>query len=134
MKQITFLLLHLGYGGIETATINTANALCEKYKIKLVSFYNLKENQTNLLDKRVEIKYLYDGEPNREILLESLKKIKVFTFIKELFKAVKILINKKRLVIKEIKNDNSYALISTCVKFSILLNKYGKKECLKIAQ
>ena len=38
------------------------------------------------------------------------------------------------MIIKEIKNDNSYALISTCVKFSILLNKYGKKDCLKIAQ
>jgi len=134
MKQITFLLLHLGYGGIETATINTANALCKKYKIRLVSFYNLKENQTNLLDKRVEIKYLYDGEPNRELLYDSIKQFKIFSFIKEFFKSIKILINKKRLIIKEIKNDNSYALISTCVKFSILLNKYGKKDCLKIAQ
>ena len=30
VKKITFLLLHLGYGGIETSTINTANALSKK--------------------------------------------------------------------------------------------------------
>ena len=46
-NKITFLLLHLGYGGIETAVINTANSLCDKYDVELVSFYKLNKNQTN---------------------------------------------------------------------------------------
>ena len=31
-KKITFLNLHLGFGGIETATINTANALSKQFR------------------------------------------------------------------------------------------------------
>ena len=40
-NKITFLLLHLGYGGIESSTINISNELSKKYNIELVSFYHL---------------------------------------------------------------------------------------------
>ena len=73
-NKITFLLLHLGYGGIETAVINTANSLCDKYDVELVSFYKLNKNQTNKINDKIKIQYLYDGEPNREQFLGNLKK------------------------------------------------------------
>lgn len=134
MKKITFLLLHLGYGGIETSTINTANALSKNYKIKLVSFYNLENNQTKLLNKNIEIKYLCKYNPNKKEIKEAIKKFNLFVIFKESFKAIKILIDKKRLLKQQIINDDSYALISTRVEFSVLLSKYGKKNCIKIAQ
>lgn len=131
-KKITFLLLHLGYGGVETATINTANALSKYYDIELVSFYNLKKNQTSRISPLIKVRYLYDGEPNREEFFISLKKHQYFKTIKEAFKSVKILFLKKSLLIKEIKNNHADYIISTRYEFSILLSKYGKKN-IKIA-
>ena len=82
MKKIKFLLLHLGYGGIETATINTTQALCEDYQIELVCFYNLKKNQALQVSPKIKITYLYDGSPNRNEFIYFLKKLKLFSAFK----------------------------------------------------
>ncbi len=134
MKKIKFLLLHLGYGGIETATINTTQALCEDYQIELVCFYNLKKNQELQVNPKIKITYLYDGAPNRNEFIYSLKKLKLFSAFKEGIKAIKILFLKKYLIIKEIKKNDFDAIVSTRKEFSILLSKYGSKDKIKIAQ
>ena len=43
MKKITFLLLHLNYGGLEKQTITLINELARtgKYDIKILSVYDL---------------------------------------------------------------------------------------------
>lgn len=133
-KKIVFLLLHLGYGGIETATINTANALSDKYEIELISFYKLENNQENLLNNNVTIKYLYNGGPNRNEIKQAVNKKDIINIIKEGFKALDILIKKKILIKREIENSNAFAIVSTRYEFSILLNKYGRKDVVKIAQ
>lgn len=133
-RKITFLLLHLGYGGIETATINTANALSEKYNVELISFYNLKDNQTSYINKDISIKYLYNGGPNKYEFLDALKKKNIFKIIREGYKSVNILVRKKILVKKEILNSDSFAIVSTRYDFSTLLSKYGRKDVIKIAQ
>ncbi len=133
-NKITFLLLHLGFGGIESATINSANALSEYYDVELVSFYNLKDNQTKLLNKKVKIKYLYNGEPNKEEINLAIKKLNIIKIFKEGFKAVNILYKKKALIKKEIINSDSFAIVSTRVEFSTLLSKYGRDDVIKIAQ
>ena len=133
-KKISFLLLHLGYGGIESATINTANALSKKYNVELISFYNLKENQTQYINKDISIKYLYNGGPNKYEFLDALKKKNIFKIIREGYKSVNILVRKKILVKKEILNSDSFAIVSTRYDFSTLLSKYGRKDVIKIAQ
>lgn len=133
-KKITFLLLHLGYGGIETATINTANALSDKYEVELVSFYHLKEEQTQYINENVTVKYLYDGEPNRNEFTEAVKHRRIFGVFREGFKAINILAKKKYLVKREILESNAFALVSTRYDFSVLLSKYGKDNVIKIAQ
>lgn len=133
-NKISFLLLHLGYGGIETATINTANALCDKYEIELISFYNLDDNQTHLINKKIKIKYLYNGSPNKNQFIDSIKKVKILSILKEGFKAINILLKKKILIIKEIVSSNSFAIVSTRWDFSVLLSRYGSKNIIKIAQ
>mgnify|MGYP004559337151 FL=1 len=133
-KKITFLLLHLGYGGIETATINTANALSEKYNVELISFYNLKDNQTSYINKNIKIKYLYNGEPNKTEFKNAVKQKNIIEIFKEGLRSANILTKKKFLVKKEILNSDSFALISTRYDFSILLSKYGRRDVIKIAQ
>lgn len=133
-NKLTFLLLHLGYGGIETATINTANALSDKYEIEIISFYNLKQNQANKLNKNITIKYLCRYEPNREKIYYLLKHHKYLSLIKEGFIAAKILVQKKFFIIDEIVNSDSKFIVSTRYDFSKLLSKYGNKDSIKIAQ
>ncbi len=133
-NKITFLLLHLGYGGIETSTINTANALCDKYDVELISFYNLSDNQETKIDNRITIRHLYNGEPNRNEFMCKLKGHKYIAVIKEGIKAVDILMKKKLFVIKSIIACDSKYIISTRWDFSLLLSKFGSKEAIKIAQ
>lgn len=133
-KKISFLLLHLGFGGIESSTINTANALSQKYDVELISFYNLKENQTQYINKNISIKYLYNGGPNKAEFLDALKNKNIIRIVKEGFKSLDIIIKKHSLIKKEIQDSNSFAIISTRYDFSALLSKYGKKDIIKIAQ
>lgn len=133
-KKITFLLLHLGYGGIETSTINTANALSENYEVELISFYNLPESQEQYLDSKINVKYLYNGGPNKLQFKEAVKKKNITKILLEGFKALDILAKKKYLIMKEIINSDSFAIISTRYDFSVLLNKYGNRNTIKIAQ
>lgn len=134
VKKITFLMLHLGIGGIETSTINTANALCKKYDIELVSLYNLKNNQLNKINKNIKVKFLYNGEPNKEEFNAFLKDKKYFKVLKEGIKSLYILIIKKLFIIKAILNCKSDVIVSTRVEFSVLLSKFGARKKIKIAQ
>ena len=132
-KNIAFLLLHLGYGGIETATINTANALSKKYNVELISFYKLDKNQVGEINKNIKIKYLYNGGPNGNEFKDALKRKKIFKVFREGIRSVCILIKKKVLIIRQIRKYNGDALISTRSDFSIYLSKYGKESYTKVA-
>lgn len=133
-NKISFLLLHLGYGGIESSTINTANSLCDKYDIEIMSFYKLDKNQASKLNDKVKIKYLYDGGPNKEEFINAIHKHKFIKALKEGIKASDILIKKKIKVIKYIINCDAKYIISTRWEFSVLLSRYGNNYSVKIAQ
>ena len=133
-NEITFFVLHLGYGGIESSTINTSNELSEYYKVKIVSFYNLKRNIEDTINERVKVKHLYNGEPNKEELIKALKNKEISNIFKEGFKAAYILLLKEYYVIKEMYNCDSLFTISTRNEFSILLSEYGNSKAVKIAQ
>lgn len=134
VSDVKFLALHLGYGGIESATINSANALSKNYNVEIVTFYKLKNNQDNKLNKNVKVKFLYDGEPNKKEFKDFLHNKKFIKAFKEGVKALKILFLKRNLMIKEIRNTKKGAIISTRVEISTLLSKYGNVETLNIAQ
>lgn len=132
--EITFFVLHLGYGGIESSTINSANELSKIYNINIVSFYKLKRNIENTIDKKVKVKYLYNGEPNKEELIDSIKNRKIIDIIKNGFKAVNILFLKQYYVSKEMYECDSKFVVSTRNEFTILLSEYGNNNAIKIAQ
>ena len=133
-NKISFLLLHLGFGGIETSSINTINSLVDKYDIEVISFYNLTNNQADKLDDRVSVRYLCKYQPNRELFK---KYVKNHNYIKAFYQgiiALLILAQKRVLVINAIVECNSKYIVSTRYTFSRLLSKYGTKDNIKIAQ
>ena len=133
-KRITFLNLHLGFGGIESTTINTANSLCDKFEVEIIAFYNLPENQSKFLNNKIKVKYLFEGKPNKNEIKEAIESKNIIKILKELFKAIKILYKKNILIKKEIRNCQSDIIVSTRWDFSIKLSKYKPKKTLAIAQ
>ena len=131
--KVTFLCLHLGTGGIERATINTANALVKEKEVTIISFYKLSDEKYYDIDPRVKIKYLYHGKPNKKEWIESLKGINNESFFKHSYIAAKILISKYLLMIREIKKIKEGIILSTRVEFSLLLNYYGNDNVVKVA-
>lgn len=134
MKKITILCLHLGYGGIEMAVSNLANMLADNYKIEIVSFYNIYGKPVYNLNKKIDVKFLYDGGPNREEFKTSLKKFRLIKVIKEGIKAIKILYLKKKLMVNYIKSCDSDLIISTRVEITELLSKNYKGDAIVISQ
>lgn len=133
MKRITILALHLGYGGIENCISNLANSLVDDYEVNIISTYKLYEKPVFKLNDKIKIKYLMtDLKPNKQELKQSLKKLKLITFFKELKKSLKILKLKKNLMIEAIKNCDSDVIISTRDIHNNWLSKYGRDKTLKI--
>lgn len=134
MKKIVFLMLHFGYGGVESAIANQANMLCDDYEVEIVSIYKLKYLSPYKLNKKIKIKYLSNIEPNKKELIESFKTKNIYKILKEGFKSLKILYLKKHLMIDYIKKCNGDIIVSTRVAFNKDLGKYGNKNAIKIAQ
>lgn len=133
MKKITILALHLGYGGIENCISNLANSLVDDYEVNIISTYKLYEKPVFKLNDKIKIKYLMtDLKPNKQELKQSLKKLKLITFFKELKKSLKILKLRKNLMIEAIKNCDSDVIISTRDIHNNWLSKYGRDKTLKI--
>lgn len=132
--RLTFLNLHLGMGGIETATIESANALREKYDVEIIACYKMKNDQSKNLNKKVRVHYLYDGEPNRDEFLDNLRHLRLFRTFMEGLKSIHILYLKKYGMIHAIEKSDSKIIVSTQWEFSVLLSKYKNPGVIAIAQ
>ncbi len=133
-EKISILSLHLGYGGIETSIINQANMLSLKYDVEIIVLYKLKEEVNYKINNNVKIIYLSNLYPNKKEFLEAFKSFKLLKTLKEGIKSLYILYNKKTLIINYIINSDSKILISTRIEFTELLNEYGDKKQVKIAE
>ena len=126
MKKISILSLHLGYGGIEKAVVNLANSLSNKYKVEIACTYKLFDEPGFKLNSNVNVKYLIpDMKPNRDEIKNSIKKLKFFSLIKELFYALKVLKLRKSTMINYLKKCDSDIIISTRDIFNEWLGEYG---------
>lgn len=133
MKKISILALHLGYGGIEKCVVNLANTLCHDYKVEIISTYRLEEKPAFSIDSNVEVRYLIEKyKPNREEWKQSIKKIRPITFIKETYKAIVVLLLRRRKTIAAIKENDADIIISTRDLFNNWLGEYGNKKIYKI--
>lgn len=134
MKKITFLVLHLGYGGVEKSIIAQANLLSKKYEVEIISTYKVLLEPAFKLNEKVKVKYLIKEVPNKEEWKMSLKKGKIFKFINESFLAIKILYYRKSKMIKEIKKIDEGIIISSRLLYTKSLSKYGKSNIIKVAE
>lgn len=134
MKKITIFSLHLGYGGIEKCVINLANLLSDDYNVEIISTYKLEDVPAFDINPNVSVKYLITKyKPNRQEWKESIRKIRPIKFIKETYKAIVVLINRRRKTVNAIKNCDSDIIISTRDLFNKWLGMYGKKSSRLIA-
>ena len=132
MKKITFLALHLGYGGIERCITTLANTLSNDYEVEIVSTYKIYDKPGFKINDKIKITYLTDLKPNKEEFKHALKKCNIIKIFKEGFKSLKILYLRKKLMVNYIKKCNSDIIISTRDIHNLWLGKYGNKTSLKI--
>lgn len=132
MKKITFLMLHLNYGGIERQVTTLANELSKRYDVEIISLYDILEGESfyNLNDN-VNVKYVFNYGPNKKEIIKCLKNFKVITFFKEIFKAIKMLYTKYFGLRKIINSLDTDILISSRIEFS---KQVHRNDIITIAQ
>lgn len=133
MKKITILCLHLGVGGIEKYISSLSKMLEQNYKIEIISTYKTLDKPAFDFSDKVKIKYLINDRPYKEELKDSIKKLKLISIVKYLFKNAKLLMLKYSENIKFIKNINSDYIITTRDFHNKLVGKYAKDKIIKIA-
>ncbi|MDD3242009.1 MAG: glycosyltransferase [Bacilli bacterium] len=152
MKKLTILALHLGYGGIENSIASLVNNLSNEYDVNIVSVYKLYDKPIYDINDKVKIKYLIDNDLAlrmdvykklikgyalktllKRLISDYVKGFHFIKLIKDMFMSIVITINKKRLMTKYLKEDNSDIIISTRDIFNFQVSKYIGSKCKKIA-
>lgn len=134
-EKIYILALHLGIGGVESSIAFLSNMLSKNHDVTIICTYKLHNTPAVRLNNNVKIEYLTENlTPNKEQFLAAVKQKNLKNIFKEGLLSVKILFLKRFTMIKKIKQLDAKVIISTRYTFSKLLGKYGKKECIKIAQ
>ena len=134
MKKITFLLLHLNYGGLEKQTVTLVNELAKtkEYKIQIISVYDmLKGKSFYSLDKNVDVKFLADFGPNHKAFYYALKHFRLIKLLKESFVMIKCGVYKSFVLKKYIKRLDTDIIISSRIEFSKLIKR---RDTLNISQ
>ena len=135
MKKITFLVLHLGYGGAEQAVISEANILAERYEVEIICFYKLLDKPAFYLDSRVKVTYLTEGiKPNRDEIKNAITEKNVLRIAKEGIKSIQILHWRTSKMRKAIRRCDADVIISSRYLYHKLLVKNAKKSVICIAQ
>lgn len=134
MKKVTILALHLGYGGVENAISTLANLLANKYDVEIISTYKLYSEPSFEIDERVRITYLMeDIKPNKKEVIYYKNNKNYSLLIKELFKSIKVLHLRKKLMIDAIKKLDTDVVITTRTLHNNWVSKYAKSNYKKIA-
>lgn len=135
MKKIAFLVLHLGYGGVERAVCNQANILGEKYDVEIISAYKLYDEPAFYLSPAVKVTYLLgDLKPNKEELVEAINKKNPFEIGRQALLSLKILFLRKWAMKKAVRVSDADAIISTRVLYNRILVKNKREGVTSLAQ
>lgn len=126
-------MLHLQHGGVEKQTISLINHL-NGYEIEVICFYKFDGIPAYPLNSNIKVKYLYDGEPNRNEFKNAISSLNPLRILKEGLKSIKILHSKKRLMIREIKDLDSDIVFSTRCEYADLISQFAPSNIKKITQ
>ena len=133
MKKITFLMLHLNYGGLEKQTVTLINELAKQntFEIEIISVYDILGKSFYDIDSRVKIKYLIPYGPNKREIKECISNRKYIRLVKELFKGISIVARKYSLMSREISKLKTDYIFSTRIEFSKLIKR---RDTINISQ
>lgn len=134
MKKLTFLMLHLNYGGLEKQTITLINELAktEKYQITIVSVYDLLEGKSFYdIDKSVKVEFLSNFGPHHKEFFYALKHFKVLKFLKEAYIMIKCGIYKSIVLKNYIKKLDTDVIISSRIELS---KQIKRRDTLNLSQ
>lgn len=131
-NKITFLALHLGYGGVENVITNQSSMLSHNYEVEIISLYKQKYDIPFKLDNNVKVTYLMNIVSNKNEFMNALKKKNIVNIIKEGLKSIYILLRKKSLIVNAIKESDAKIIISTRYEFSELLSMYKNSDVISI--
>ena len=134
MKKITFLMLHLNYGGLEKQTVTLVNELAKtkEFEIKILSVYDMLNGKSFYpIDDSVSVEFLASFGPNHQKFYDSLRKFNLFSFIKESFIMIKCGICKTFKLKRYIKRLNTDIIVSSRIEFSKLIKR---DDTLNISQ
>ena len=135
MKKVAFLVLHLGYGGVERAVISEANLLCDCCDVEIICFYKLYDKPAFDINPKIKITYLTENlVPNRAELKSAIQNKNIASLFREGFKSIKILYLRSALMKKAIKNLDADIIISSRYLYHKLLTNNAKKGTVLIAQ
>lgn len=134
VKKVTFLLLHLGYGGAEKANVEIANMLADDAEVELLCSYRLQEQPAFALDERVHVRYLMDEVPNKAAFRKAWQGKQPIRIIQEGIRSIRILHRRKATMIKAIQHCDSDIIVSSRVLFTPWLARYKNDHCITIAQ
>ncbi len=134
MKKLTILMLHLQHGGIEKQTITLANALSADYDVEIISTYSMQAAPAYAISPQVAVRYLIDGKPNKAEFQEAVASKNIFKILREGFRAVKILYQKKHRMIRAIKALQSDYVLSTRIEFAQMLSDHAPKGVMTLTQ
>ncbi len=135
MKKITFLVLHLAYGGAEQAVISEANLLADRYQVEIICFYRLLDKPAFYLNPKVNIIYLTEGiRPNRDEIKAAIQEKNIVQVVKEGLKSLRILYLRKSKMKYAIKHSDADIIISSRYLYHKILVQNAKKNVVCIAQ
>ena len=133
MKKVTFLLLHLNYGGLEKQVTTLANELAKSYDVELVVLYDLLKGRSFYkLNDNIKVKFVLKYGPIKaKQLKEMLKKVKIIELFKSLAKDIKLIFTKYFGVKKIVNKMKTDVLISSRIEFS---RQIKRRDILTISQ
>lgn len=134
MKKLTFLMLHLNYGGLEKQTVTLINELAKnkKYEIEIVSVYDLLNGKSFYeIDNKVKITFLSKSGPNHKAIYEAKKNKKLFKLLKETINALISLKYKYVDLKKYIRKAKTDVIVSTRIEFAKMIKR---RDTINISQ
>lgn len=127
MKKITFLMLHLNYGGLEKQTITLINQLAKNsnYKIEIISVYDMLNGKSFYeIDSKVKIRFLSKFGPNHKALKEACNTHNIAEILKQSFIMIKCWYYKFIKMKKAINKCNTDILVSTRIEFAKMIKRH----------
>lgn len=131
-EKITFYVLHMSHGGVESSVANMANMLADDFEVEVVSFYDFGPSAYKL-NSKVKLIFLTNQKPNRQAFWTYLKSGNP-RFLIEGARAVRMLILRRKLVAKHVKSNDAKVLFSTRLLFHDLVSRHGRSNQVKICQ